>query len=248
MSLTEKEQFTAEIIKNYFSKKYSNVKYFQGEDPPDIYLKYSSNKVGIELTTLHPNLYKDRMSIDECYKGVIKNIDIKIPDYTNYLVVFHHANIRPNKALRKKIKDFLVKPNSEMKKCIDGVLVEIHAGSTKQKIGTISVMSLNDNRCNKDFNKASEFQADSNIEHVFKSILSKTVTTKKEKCKKIKNPIWLAMYAFYPSLFYELSKDDNIELYKKTIKNIDFGIFEKIIIAFSHKREEEIIVFDRKVT
>ncbi len=45
----KKEKFAAEIIKNEFAKKHTNVSYTQGEDPPDIYLEYDSKKVAIEL-------------------------------------------------------------------------------------------------------------------------------------------------------------------------------------------------------
>jgi len=245
VKLTTKEQFDAEIIKGYFSNKHCNAQYYEGEDPPDIYLKYGSNEVGIELTELSPNLYKDRVSIDKYYEGFIKNIGIKIPDNTHYLVVFHHANIKLNKSRKKKIKDFLLKPNTEMKICIDGVLVKIKLISSKQKTGTISQISLNINSCSRDINTISASMMDANIEYVFESIINKAIKTKKEKCKSINKPIWLAMHDSYFSYIFSNSQNESIELYNKIMKNIDFGIFEKMIIIFNNKG---IIVFDRKTT
>jgi hypothetical protein len=245
MKLRETEKFAAEIIRNEFSQNHSNVFYTEGEDPPDIYLKYSSNKIGIELTELSPNLYKSRVSVDKAYEGFINNIDIKIPDYTHYLVVFHHANIKLNKERKKKIKEFLESPNNEMKTCIDSIFVKIKPMSIKNKTGTISQMSLNIDSCNRDMNTVSASLMDVNIEHVFKSIINTAIETKKEKCKSINKPIWLAMHDSYFSYIFSQSKDESIELYKKTMKNIDFGIFEKIIITFKGKG---IMVFDRETT
>ncbi len=248
MALTDKEQkeqFDAEIIKNYFSKKYSNVEYCAGEDPPDIYLKYDSNKVAIELTELNLNLYKDRVSIDKSYEGFIKNIDIidiSIPDYTRYLVVFHHANIKLDKARKRDIKDFLVNPNAEMKKCIDGILVKIKPTSSDKKLGTISQMSLNINSCSRDINTVSASLMDTDIELVFQSIITKAIETKKEKCKNINKPIWLAMHDSYFSYIFSKNKTESIKLYEKAMTSIDFGIFEKIIITF---KDKGIIVFDK---
>lgn len=243
MKLTTKEQFDAEIIKNYFSKKHCNAQYYKGEDPPDIYLKYDSNEIGIELTELSPNLYKDRVSIDKHYEGFIKNIGIKIPDYTHYLVVFHHGNIKLNKARKKKIKDFFLKPNTEMKTCIDDILVKIKLIPSKKKSGIISQMSFSTNSCSRDINIVSASMMDANIEHVFESIINKTVKTKKEKCKNISNPIWLAMHDSYFSYIFSNSQNESIELYKKIMKNVDFGIFDKMIITFNNKG---IIIFDRQ--
>jgi hypothetical protein len=185
----------------------------------DIYLEYNSNKVGIELTELSPNLYKDRVSIDISYEGFIRNIDIKIPDCTHYLVVFHHGNIKLNKERKKKIKKFLVNPNTEMKKCIDGILVKIKRIPSKEESGTISQMSLNMNSCSRDINTISTSLMDTDIEYVFESIINKAIETKKEKCKNINKPIWLAMHDSYFYYIFSQSSNESLELYKKTIKN-----------------------------
>ncbi len=244
MTLSDKEQFDAEIIKNHFSQKYDTVQYCTGEDPPDIYLEYDSKKVAIELTELHPNLYKNRTTVYNSYKNFIKNIKIDIPDYTNYLVVFCHANIKLNKKRKKDIENFLKKPNTEMQKCINGISVKINSKKIKQKIGTIDTICFNINHCSRDINTVSKSLMDVNIEHVFMSIVNKAIERKKEKCKDVVKPIWLAMHDSYFSRIFSQSKDESIELYKKTINTIDFGIFEKIIIIFN----KEIIVFDRKTT
>jgi hypothetical protein len=242
MALKDKEKFVADIINDYFSRKHKNVSYSEGQDPPDIYLEYNSNKIGIELTEFSPNLYKDRVSIDKAYEGFIKSINIVIPDYTSYLVVFHHANIKLNKALKKEIKEFLNRPNSKMEKCINGVNVKIKAIPIKKKSGTILQMSLNMNSCSRDINTISTSLMDTNIEYVFGSIINKAIETKKEKCKNINKPIWLAMHDSYFYYIFSQSSNESLELYKNIMKNIDFGIFEKIIITFNNKG---IIVFDR---
>ena len=245
MPLSDKEVFDAEIIKEYFSVK----KYTEGEDPPDIYLDYNSHKVAVELTELSSNLYKNQVSVNKAYEGFIKNIGIKIPDYTRYSVVFHHANIPLNKALKKEIKKFIEKfiktPNSERQKqkCIDNILVKIESIPSKSKTGTISQMSSNMNSCSRDINTVLASLADSNIENVFESIFNKAVETKKNKCKNLNQPIWLAMHDSYFSYAFSPSKDECVELYENAINNIDFGIFEKIIIIF---KKQEIIVFDRE--
>jgi len=239
MPLSNKEIFDAEIIKEYFSVK----EYTEGEDPPDIYLDYDSHKTGVELTELSSNLYKNRISIDKSYEGFIKNIDIEIPDYTHYLVVFHHANISLNRAIKKEITKFIKAPNSEMQKCINNILVKIKPISSERKTGAISQISLNINSCSKDINTVSASLADSNIEIVFESIINKAIETKKNKCKNLNQPIWLAMHDSYFSYIFSESKDECVELYKDAINNIDFGIFEKIIIIF---KDQGIIVFDRK--
>lgn len=237
------EKFVAKVIQNKFFKKYSNVSYTEGEDPPDIYLKYNSNKVAIELTELSPNLYKDSVSIDMAYEKLIKNIDIKIPDYTHWLIVFHHASIKLNRAQTREITKFLENPNDEMKICINGIFVEIKPISSNKKPGTISQISLPINSCSRDMDTVSLM--DFNIEHTFQSIISKAIETKKEKCKDIKKPIWLAVHDSYFSYIFSQSKAESIELYKRTMKNIDFGIFEKIIITF---KDKEIMVFGRETT
>jgi hypothetical protein len=243
--LKDREKIAAEIIKDEFSKNHSNVSYSEGEDPPDIYLEYDSKKVAIELTELSPNLYKDRISVDKAYEGFIKNIKIDIPDYTSYLVVFHHANINLNKKRKKDIENFLKKPNTEMQKCINGISVKINSQTIKQKTGTISPIIFNWNRCNRDMNAVSESLMDFKIEHVFISMVNKAIETKKEKCKDIVKPIWLAMHDSYFSYIFSQSKDESVELYKKTMNTIDFGIFEKMIITF---KDKGIIVFDRETT
>jgi hypothetical protein len=53
------------------------------------------------------------------------------------------------------------------------------------------------------------------------------------------------MHDRYFSYIFSQSKAESIELYKKAMKNIDFGIFEKVIITFNNKG---IIVFDRETT
>lgn len=242
MALSKKEKYVAEIIKDEFAKNHNNVNYTEGEDPPDIYLKYDDRKVAIELTELSLNLYKDRISVDKSYEDFIKNIDIEIPDYRDYLVVFHHANIKLNNKISKKIKDFLKNPNPEMEKCIDGIFVKLKPVISKEKIGTISQISLPINSCSSDINTVSKSLRDSNIEYVFQSIINKAIGTKKKKCKDIENPIWLAMHDSYFSYIFSQNKNESIELYKKMMKNIDFGIFEKMIITFNDK---EIIVFDK---
>jgi hypothetical protein len=243
--LKDKEKLAAEIIKNEFSIKYANVSYTEGEDPPDIHLEYDSKKVAIELTELSSNLYKGRISVDKAYEGFIKNIKIDIPDYTSYLVVFHHANIKLNKKRKKDIENFLKKPNTEMQKCINGISVKINSKTIKPKTGTIDTICFNQNRCNRDMNAVSESQMDFNIEYVFISMVNKAIETKKEKCKDIVKPIWLAMHDSYFDYFFSQSKDQSVELYKKTINTIDFGIFEKMIITF---KDKGIIVFDRETT
>lgn len=245
MALSEKEKFVAEIIQDKFSKKQSNVCYTEGEDPPDIYLEFGSNKVAIELTELSPNLYRDRISVDKAYKGFIENIAIEIPDYTHWFIVFHHASIKLDKARKREIKEFLGNPNDEMKTCVNGIFIKIKPIESKKKSGTISQMSLNINSCNRDINTVSASLMDVNIEHVFKSIINTAIKTKKEKCKSINKPIWLAMHDSYFSYIFSQSKAESIELYKRTMKNIDFGIFEKIIITFKNK---EIMVFGRETT
>lgn len=239
MSLSDKEIFDAEIIKEHFSVK----EYIEGEDPPDIYLNYESKKVGIELTELSSNLYKNRISVDKAYEGLIKNIDIEIPDYTHYLVVFHHANTPLNKALKKEIIGFIKKPNDEMKKCIRNIFVKIKPIPSKKQEGSISQISLNMNSCSRDINTVSASLIDSNIENVFESIINKAIETKKEKCKNLNKPIWLAMHDSYFSYIFSESKVECIDLYKKAMNSIEFGVFEKIIIIF---KEKEIIVFNKK--
>jgi len=245
MTLSDKEQFDAKIIKNHFSQRYDTVQYCTGEDPPDIYLEYDSKKVAIELTELSPNLQNDRVSVDMAYEGFIKNISIKTPDYTNWLIVFHHANIKLTKKRKKDIENFLKKPNTEMQKCINGISVKIKSKTIKQKSGTISQISLPVNSCNRDMNAVLESLKDLDIEYVFMSMVNKAIKTKKEKCKDISKPIWLAMHDSFFSRMYSQSKDQSVELYKKTMNTIDFGIFEKIIITF---KDKEIIVFDRETT
>lgn len=239
MPLSKKEIFDAEVISEYFSVK----EYTEGEDPPDIYLNYDSREVGIELTELSPNLYKNRISVDKSYEEFIKNIDIKIPDYTHYSVVFHHANTRLNRALKKEIKKFLKKPNSEMKKCINGIFVKIKSMPSKTREGKISQISSNMSSCSREINTVSKSLIDSNVENVFESIIRKAIETKIEKCKNLNGPIWLAMHDSCFSYIFGESEVECVDLYKNVTKNLDFGIFEKIIIIFS---EKEIIVFDRK--
>lgn len=242
MKLSKKECFQAKIIKDYFSKKYSTVEYCEGEDPPDIYLKYDPNKSGIELTELNWNLYKDRVSVNMAYKGFIKDINIEIPNYTHYLVVFHHANIKLNKKRKKDIKNFLRKPNPEMEKCINGIFVKIKPTKSEKETGTISQTSINMDSCSRDINTVSASLMDFNIENVFESIINMAIEMKKEKCKSVDKPIWLAMHDSNFSRIFSQSTDDSVELYNKAMKNIDFGIFEKIIITFG---DRGIIIFNR---
>jgi hypothetical protein len=150
-----------------------------------------------------------------------------------------------NKERKKKIKDFLVNPNTEMKKCIDGVLVKIKPMSSNNETGTISQMSLNMDSCSRDINTISESLIDFNIADTFSLIINKAINTKKQKCRDIQKPIWLAMHDSYFSYSFSQSKAESIELYKNTIMGIDFGVFEKMIITFN---EKGIIVFDKETT
>ena len=75
------------------------------------------------------------------------------------------------------------------------------------------------------------------------SIINKALETKKEKCENINEPIWLAIHDSYYSYIFSQSESECIELYTNTMKNIDFGVFEKIIVTFNNKG---IIVFDRQ--
>ena len=243
MALSDKEVFVSNLIKDEFSKKYSNVFYIEGGDPPDIYLEYGSNKVGIELTELSPNLQKNRISVDKAYEGFIKNINLKIPDYTHYLVVFHHANIKLTKSRKKDILSFLKNLNCKKEKCINGIFVRIKSIPSKNKSGTISQMSLNIDSCSRDINTVSESLMDFHIEGVFISIFNKALEIKKEKCKNLNKPIWLAIHDSYYSHIFSQTESECIELYTNTMKNIDFGVFEKIIVTFNNKG---IKVFDRK--
>jgi hypothetical protein len=59
---------------------------------------------------------------------------------------------------------------------------------------------------------------DTNIEYVFESIINKAIETKKEKCKNINKPIWLAMHDSYFSYIFSQSSNESLELYKKTMK------------------------------
>ena len=172
-------------------------------------------------------------------------VDIKVPDYTHYLIVFHHANTKLNKIRKKEIINFLKSPNAEMKKCIEGIFVRIKPIRKKNKLGTLSHISSNMNSCSRDITSVSASLMDANIESSFNLIINKAIETKKEKCQDIDKPIWLAMHDSYFSYIFSQSKDECIELYKKTMKNIDFGLFEKMIITFN---DDGIIVFDRKTT
>jgi len=247
MPLRNKEKFVAEIIKLEFSKYHTNVSYTEGEDPPDIYFNYDSKKAAIELTELSPNLQNNIISINKSYEGFINSVktDITPPDYTNYLVTFHHANIKLNKNRRNKIRLFLKNPNAEMKECIDGICVKIKLIKSENKLGTLSQMSSSMNSCCRDINIVSESLMDSNIKASFNLIINKAIETKKAKCANINKPIWLALHDSYFAYIFSQSKDECSDLYKETMKNIDFGIFEKIIITFNNKG---IMVFDRKTT
>ncbi len=244
MSLSQKEVFDAEIIKQHFSAThYTEVV----NDPPDICLDLGYKQVGVELTEMSPNLYKNRVSVDKSYEGFIKKIDIEIPDFTHYIVMFHHANKKLNRSLKKKIKGYLNSPNTATKweKCIDGVFVRIKSIPREEKQGKISHISLNLNSCDRNMAFVAESLSDANIQHVFGSMLKKAVETKKEKCKNINQPVWLAMHDSYFSYIFSENKEESIKLYTETMENIDFGIFEKIIIIFKGK---EVIFFDKKIT
>lgn len=244
MALSEKERFVANILKDEFSKKHKKVKYTEvSKDPPDIYLHYDKNKVAIEITELSPNLQNNRISVDKAYEGFIKNIGIKIPNFTHYLVVFHHANIKLNKVRKKEILTFLKDPNLKMEKCINGIFVRIKKIPSKNKIGTISQISLNMNSCSRDINTVSESLMDFNIEHVLESIIIKAIETKKEKCKEVKKPVWLATHDSYFSYLFSENEQECLGLYQKILSNYsDFGVFDKIIITF---KEKKMVVFNK---
>lgn len=242
LTLSNKEVFDAEIIKQHFSA----ARYTEADnDPPDIYLELGHERVGVELTELNANLYKDRVSIDKSYEGFIKNIDIKIPDFTHYLVVFYHANKKLNGSLRKKIKGFLNSSitAAERGECIDGIFVRIKSMSCEERQGKISYVSLSLNSCDRDMASVAGSLSDANIRHVFGSMLEKAVETKKEKCKNINQPVWLAMHDSYFSYIFSESREESVGLYNKAMENIDFGVFEKIIVIF---KDKGVVVFDRK--
>ena len=67
-------------------------------------------------------------------------------------------------------------------------------------------------------------------------IVKNRINDKKEKCKNVKKPIWLALFDNYYDKYTNFETQDHIEFYEDVLKDVvDFGIFDKILIVFRNK-------------
>lgn len=237
MALSKKEIFDADIISNHYSGKY-----FEGEDPPDIYLEFNGGRVGIELTELNENLQDNRKSINMAYQGLLSNLDI--PDFKLYKVTIYHANLKLNKKRRNEIINFLTTAFNDDKKCIDGIFVKLIIEEQENKKGRIFPFCMPLDKCTRDINKVVKNLAYASIDSVFKEILDKAIDTKKGKCKAIAGDVWLALHDNYTS-YFNLSNIESIDLYNEAMLDIDFGIFKKILIIHT---DGNLIEFNAQAT
>jgi len=240
-----KEEYQTEIIKNYFSKKYNNIKITKGEDPPDIYLIYNSKKVAIELTELSENMYRNRIGVSKSYHNFINSKNIKIPEYKNYIVHIYSADIKLEKKYKKEIRSFLENHNDQISKCINGVQIKLEIKNTKIKIGTIICIIIAYDICSKDVASITKSHEGLEFNAIFQKILNKAIEGKKEKCKNVKQPIWLAMHDNFFHPIWSIDKNESAKKYYSCMEDVDFGIFEKILITFG---EENIEIFDNQNT
>ncbi|HKM44650.1 MAG TPA: hypothetical protein VJY12_04245 [Dysgonamonadaceae bacterium] len=237
MALSKKEIFDADIISNHYSGKY-----FEGKDPPDIYLEFNGGLVGIELTELNENLQDNRKSINMAYQGLLYNLDI--PNFKLYKVTIYHANIKLNKKRRKEIINFLKTAVNNDKKCIDGVFVKLIIEEQDNKKGRVFPFCMPLDKCNRDIGKVIKNLAYASIDSVFKEILDKAIDTKKIKCKAIAGDAWLALHDNYTS-YFNFSNTESIDLYNEAMLGIDFGIFKKILIIYT---DGNLIEFNARTT
>jgi hypothetical protein len=237
VALSRKEIFDADIISNHYSGKY-----FEGEDPPDIYLEFSGGRVGIELTELNENLQDNRKSINMAYQGLLSNLDI--PDFKLYKVTIYHANIKLNKKRRTEIINFLTTAVNDDKKCIDGIFVKLIIDEQENKKGRIFPFCMPLDKCNRDISKIIKNLAYASTDSVFKEILDKAIDTKKSKCKAIAGDVWLALHDNYTP-YFNFSNTESIDLYNEAMIGIDFGIFKKILIIYT---DGNLIEFNARTT
>ena len=229
------ESFVVESLQTHFQKLNKNVYCEEGEDPPDIYFYIDDKKVSIEITNLDENSLTGRRTIDSGYLDFFNKINVEFESLINEGVQFHilfEHNYNKVKIINGEFKRYLkliIKNNEfkigdKIKDSIDNVNFSISiseiAKDEKRIVGAIApsfgpLMVL--------------------LDEIALGIVKNRIDDKKEKCKNVKKPIWLALFDDYYKKYTNFQSKEHIEFYEDVLKDVeDFAIFDKILIVFEN--------------
>lgn len=249
------EKVVSEALKEYFlTKGYSEVSYDEGDDPPDIYLTLCSEKIAIEITDIDENRLNEKRTIIMGYKQFIKKLNLtfipNIPKNTTIIIDFFHNYKKVNvidKLFIKYLKGIFAQKTipSTIENSINGVDFKINFLNNIAKIKQIIVGTITVNKKpnrSRNFDEVINHIYDISIETKFLNIIKDCILDKTEKCSKIENTKYLALWDNYFHKFLNYNNKDDIDYFNTLKDKIDnFGIFDKIFIIYDNSKVLELI-------
>lgn len=202
--LRNEEDFVAQILTNYFRDQ-GVVYYEKGEDPPDLYLAFGSERVAVEVTFL-PLLTCEKQGNrnSEIAYGIeiIESLDSEfgrlLPNSISAIITVPlpiHVDIRKN--FNKKLKQWFSEEapglQLSMKKQTELCGVKVCALAIPERPFGKKVVALlpNTNSIVK-------------LELAAKLALHRTIQRKNKKCRHIPHPIWLVVINTNPIIDADL--------------------------------------------
>lgn len=236
LTLKGSEPFVTKSLQNYFTNVNKDVYFEEGEDPPDIYFYINGTKISIEITNLDENSLTDRKTIDSGYLSFFNRLNSEFDSLINEGVQFHISfehNFSKVKNIHREFVNYLkhiIKKNEFM----IGMKIKDSIADVKFSI-SISETSKDEKKIVGAVISSAE-RIGVSLNEMALCIVKNRINDKKEKCKNVKKPIWLALFDNYYDKYTNFETQDHIEFYEDVLKDVvDFGIFDKILIVFRNK-------------
>lgn len=192
------EEFVGDRLVGYFGGS-TKVSVLEGEDPPDLYLKFSNYQIGVEVTRLSQFTFEpdgalgNRTTQDSFGVNLINKLDADLgsllPDDLSLLIGMETPVQNParfKREVRKWIVEVVSAPvlNVKERREIEGsdmsAVIIPQRPSGKKIVGFVS-------------NKNSSADIDLNV----RLVLADRIRTKSKTCASLKKPIWLALLNDY---------------------------------------------------
>jgi hypothetical protein len=199
MALRPDEKFVADCLVKSLNAKMA----CEGEDPPDIYLDFGSERIAVEITRLSPVSFdedgnmQNRLSQDSFGINICNDLDLslrdEVPPKVDILLTLYVPVENPKK-YKKELKEFMRHFIKKGIKASDKEEAEI-AGS---RVG-ISVIPNRDHSEKKIVGGIVNTNSNAHILVNAQATLAERVYDKVNKCKEIKHkgPVWLALFNDY---------------------------------------------------
>jgi len=250
MKLKGNEEFVAKSLQIYFNKISKQVKYTEGEDPPDIYLHIDGNKIAVEITDIDENVLQGRKTIDRGYLTFIDNLEKKFKslvakDKKLFIIFFHNYNkvSKISKKFESYLQSILEKEDYEINCPIEdtinniGFKINIHnmpKNGNKKIAGSVASFEGKVKK-SREINIVMNQISDCHLSSKTFNIINNRIMDKNKKCTHIKKPIWLALYDNYFNKFTTFIDNEHFDFYNEIVAEInDFGIFDKVLIVFEN--------------